>query len=151
MTRKKENQMKVEFSRKIIFRFLLTVLVSLGVAFGVHIVLLKGEGRFILGLSYIVQLVLSLISFLLLAKISVKKGEQTGFFFLGLSTLKFLVYFLGFRFYFILDGEVTSMEYAVFFVPYIIAFLIEVGFLIAVLNSAPINADKLINLSDEEE
>lgn len=146
--------MKVDFSRKLITRFLLTI-------FGVMIVLIFAHKLILSSLlyrienvffvSYIAQLIMSISSFFLLSKLSQTKGEQLGFYFLGLTMIKFLVYFLGFRLYFLQDGSVTAMEYAIFFVPYLVALIVEVSFLIYALNKAPMDTDKVIVYSEEEE
>lgn len=146
--------MKVEFSRIIILRFLVTVFLVSLLTCVVHVLILSmldKEQGVVVYVSYATQLVLSVISFLIISKISAKKGEQAGFYFLGLSALKFLVYVIGFRLYFIQDGDVSKEEYAIFFIPYIIAFITEVSFLVNVLNNAPIDHQNVISYEDEEE
>lgn len=145
--------MKIEFERKLILRFIVTVCLAVLIACLLHVWLVTGFQKYtvVIYTSYSVQLFLSVSSFLLLSRISQKNGGQVGFYFLGLSMLKFLVYMLGFRFYFMMDGVVSKAEYAIFFVPYIIAFAIEIIYLVNVLNKAPVDLDKVIDYSEEEE
>lgn len=154
MMKKNENQMRVEFSRGLIVRFLLTVLFAQIIACVVHVFVLDQLGKVqggVVHVSYLVQLILSILSFLIISKVSEKKGEQAGFYFLGLSALKFLVYVVGFRLYFIQDGSVSREEYAIFFIPYIVAFIIEVTFLVHALNKTPLDLEKVISYEEEEE
>jgi hypothetical protein len=146
--------MKIEFSKKTIARFLITLILGLVVAFAIHSLILVGTSGgigVVVYVSYGVQLVLGVASFFLLSRISQKRGEQVGYFFLGLSMLKFLVYIVGFRFYFMQDDVVSKGEYAIFFVPYIVAFAIEITYLVGVLNRVPIDQEKVIVYHDEEE
>ncbi|MCB9189167.1 MAG: hypothetical protein H6599_07770 [Flavobacteriales bacterium] len=146
--------MKIDFSRKLVSRFLWSIIAAMIMLNIVHKIIISTLFDSIGGVfyvSYIVQLILSVSSFFLLSKLSQTKGEQLGFYFLGLTLLKFLVYLVGFRIYFLRDGEVSALEYAIFFVPYLVALIIEIAFLIYALNKAPIDLDKVVTYSDEEE
>ncbi len=146
--------MKIEFSKKIVVRFLITVVLVLLLAGGIHCFILDkldASPGSVIYTSYGAQFLLSISSFLLLARFSQKRGDQVGFAFLGLSLVKFLAYILGFRIYFRVDGEVSQMEYAIFFVPYILALAVEIGYLVYVLNKIPVDPDKVVVFEDEEE
>ncbi|CAG5085559.1 hypothetical protein [Parvicella tangerina] len=146
--------MKIEFSKRIIGQFLVTVLLVLVVVCVLHLLILSGASEvpeLVIFISYLSQLLLSVASFFLLARVSVKKGEHAGFFFLGFSLVKFLVYVLGFRFYFLKDGLVSKEEYAVFFIPYITAFVVEIVYLVHVLNKVPMDPDYVIVYKEDDE
>lgn len=147
--------MKIEFSKLIILQFIMTLLLGLGVVWLLHFLLDKTQenrvSTIVLIVSYVVQLLMGVMSFFIIAKISRKRGEYAGYTFLGLSFIKFLTYLVGFRIFFNQDDIVTKQEYAVFFIPYIIASVIEVFYLARTLNNVPIDRNKYINYPDEEE
>lgn len=146
--------MRIEFSGKIMLKFLVTVTLVMVIGVSIHGVISKEIGSsslITIFVSYFSQWLLSIGSFFLIARVSQRKGEQAGFYFLGLSMLKFLVYVVGFRLYFIQDGEVSREEYAIFFIPYIAAFVVEIIYLVYVLNNTPIDPENVISYSDEEE
>lgn len=146
--------MKVEFSRKIRRNFLITVVLGLIAVGVVHLLVMSYLGigmETVLLVSYAVQLGLSVISFFVISRISEKRSEQVGYSFLVLSMVKFLTYLFGFRLYFMQDDLVEKTEYAIYFVPYIVAFVVEIVYLVYVLNRVPIDIEKIIQYSDEEE
>lgn len=147
--------MKIEFSNSIIIQFVITLLIGLAAVWLVHFMLNQNQenqvNSIVLIVSYIVQLIMGALSFFIIAKISSKRGEYAGYAFLALSFVKFLTYLVGFRIYFNQDDLVTKQEYAVFFVPYIVASVVEVFYLAKTLNNAPVDTNNYINYSDEEE
>lgn len=76
-------------------------------------------------LSYIINLVLIISIFGILYLLKEKYKTQLGFLFLAGSLLKFAVFFIVFYPVFKLDGIVTKLEFASFFVPYITGLVIE--------------------------
>jgi hypothetical protein len=101
-------------------------------------------------ISYLTNLIICIASFYVLASLSKKDSTNIGYVFLMFSMMKFGAYFLGFRFYFQMDDIVTKQEYAVFFIPYLLAILVEISFLIKELNGAEMNPEKFIVIEDEE-
>ena len=86
-------------------------------------------------LSYFVNGLLAAFIFSALLFLKKKYNDQLGFLYMLGSFLKFGAFFLFFYPDFKFDGEVTKIEFSVFFVPYVISLLIETIDLIKVLNS----------------
>ncbi|MBR9847364.1 MAG: hypothetical protein GYB35_15230 [Algicola sp.] len=76
-------------------------------------------------LAYIVNGVLAIVIFGFLFKMKDKYKEQLGFLFLGGSVLKFIVFFIVFYPFYKADGTISKLEFAAFFVPYILSLILE--------------------------
>ena len=86
-------------------------------------------------LSYLVNGLLAVFIFSALLILKKKYNNQLGLLYLVGSFIKFGVFFWVFYPYFKADGDVTKIEFSLFFVPYVISLLIETIDLIKILNS----------------
>ncbi len=118
--------------------FSVRLLLILSVVFCIHILLLYFLNfplfKDMIVLSYVINAVLAIGIFGVLFKLKDKYGSQLGFLFLGGSFLKFIVFFVVFYPVFKADGQVTSLEFSSFFIPYIISLLFETFSLVKWLN-----------------
>lgn len=109
--------------------FTIKAIVLLAVAFCIHIAVLNFlelplfENKIIL--SYIVNFVLVVGIFGILYLLKEKYKSQLGFLFLAGSLLKFAVFFIAFYPIYKLDNEVSKLEFAAFFVPYVLGLILE--------------------------
>jgi len=119
--------------------FVLLLTVILGIAFGIHTFL---QDKFQIGsfekhivINYCFNYVLTIGFFITLLIFEKKKSNQLGFVFLAASTIK-LILFLIILYPSIERGTgVKSIEFASFFVPYGISVVIEILYLLRILNS----------------
>tara|TARA_R110002049_G_scaffold2056_6_gene14885 strand:- start:1204 stop:1473 length:270 start_codon:yes stop_codon:yes gene_type:complete len=86
-------------------------------------------------LAYLLNMVLALIIFSALYGYRVKYRDQIGFLFLGGSMLKFLFFFIVFYPFYNADGNMESLEFTSFFVPYFVCLLLETLFTARMLNT----------------
>ncbi|AUP79357.1 hypothetical protein [Flavivirga eckloniae] len=97
--------------------------------FGVHLGVLRlldlplFENKIVL--SYVVNLVLIIVIFGVLYLLRKKYKSQLGFLFLAGSVLKFAVFFVVFYPLYKLDGTISKLEFASFFVPYAFGLILE--------------------------
>lgn len=111
------------------FSFSIKVIVLLVVVFGIHIAVLSFldlplfENR--ITAAYIVNLVLIISIFGILYLLKEKYKAQLGFLFLAGSLLKFAVFFIVFYPFYKQDGIITKLEFASFFVPYVLGLILE--------------------------
>ena len=111
------------------FKFSIRAIVLLAVVFSIHLIVLNSlklplfENKIIL--SYSVNLILIIAIFGLLYVLRNKYKSQLGFLFLAGSLLKFAVFFIVFQPIYKLDGDITRLEFAAFFVPYIFGLILE--------------------------
>ncbi|MDT0555546.1 DUF6168 family protein [Patiriisocius hiemis] len=126
--------------------FLLLVLL---IVFGIHLLFLQFldsplfEHKIVL--AYGINYALAAIILFLVSKNLNKGSAQAGFLFLLGSALKFLVFFLVFNPSYKEDGDMSTAEFATFFVPYFVCLLLEVYFLSKELNnqtSSPKNSEE---------
>ncbi|MDB4588539.1 hypothetical protein N9095_01010 [bacterium] len=109
--------------------FAIKTVILLTVVFAIHLLVLNVlqlslfENRIVL--SYIVNLVLVIVIFGILYLLKEKYKSQLGFLFLAGSLLKFVVFFILFYPFYKLDNIITKLEFAAFFVPYVIGLIIE--------------------------
>lgn len=85
-------------------------------------------------LAYVVNAVLAIFIFGFLFKMKEKFKSQLGFLFLGGSVLKFIVFFVLFYPFYKADGTISKLEFAAFFVPYILSLVLETTSLAKWLN-----------------
>ena len=88
----------------------------------------------ILGTSYLLNYMMAAGTFATLLKIKNKHVDKLGFISLGGTLIKFVVFFLVFDPLFKEDGETTRSEFAIFFIPYVCATVLETAFLVRILN-----------------
>ena len=117
------------------FTFLITLLLS--IVFGIHLFALDShslplfENKIIT--SYIINYTLTILIFTSLVLLKKKYSESLGYIFFIGSFIKFIVFFILINPSFKEDGDVSKIEFASFFIPYAIALVFEVIFLIKVL------------------
>ncbi len=113
-------------------KFLLLLDASLLVSFAVHIFILHSRGNPLFDNmiieSYVINGFLAALIFVLLYRFRERYRNQIGFLFMAGSLIKFVVFFLLFYPRYKLDGELSSLEFAAFFVPYSIALFWETYF-----------------------
>lgn len=118
--------------------FTIRLLVVLLIAFGIHMLILNYlefplfENKIIL--SYVLNAVLAITIFGLLYKFREKVKNNIGFLFLGGSLLKFIAFFILIYPSYKADGNTSKLEFAAFFVPYLISLFIETLSLVKWLN-----------------
>ena len=76
-------------------------------------------------LAYIVNFVLAIIIYITMHLLKHKYQSQLGFVFMFGSFLKFIVFFIVFYPFYKADDTITKMEFAAFFVPYVVCLIIE--------------------------
>ena len=84
--------------------------------------------------SYIINVALAIVIFGFIYKFQEKLSNQIGFMFLAGSLIKFAVFFIVFYPVFKSDGDISSLEFASFFIPYILCLIIETFSLVKWLN-----------------
>jgi len=91
-----------------------------------------------LQLAYIINGLLAVFIFTALMFLKKKYNDQLGFLYMLGSFIKFGVYFLVFHPIFKEDGDITKLEFSIFFTPYLLSLIAETIDLIKVLNSPEI-------------
>tara|TARA_B100000809_G_scaffold257721_1_gene299798 strand:+ start:12990 stop:13379 length:390 start_codon:yes stop_codon:yes gene_type:complete len=123
-------------SKSLIFLTLLAVLLIL--IFGTHVFTLHYTNNALFGNqiveSYLINYVLAVIVLLVVEKTLNKNSAQAGFIFMAGSALKFLVFFLVFYPAYKEDGNMETIEFTAFFIPYAICLITEVIYLSKQLN-----------------
>lgn len=119
-------------------RFILVLLVSLALMFGIHLgYLLFVADSYDLNhliLAYIVNFVMGVGITFGLYKLKEKYAHSLGFIFMGGSMLKFVIFFLAIYPFYMEDGEMSSLEFGYFFIPYAITLVFETLFISQILN-----------------
>lgn len=109
--------------------FSIKLIVVLSIAFAIHLFVLNFksfplfENKIIL--AYVVNAILAISIFGMLFKMKDKYKEQLGFLFLGGSAIKFVVFFIVFYPFYKADGSISKLEFAAFFVPYLLSLFLE--------------------------
>ncbi len=109
--------------------FTIKVIALLTLAFCIHIGVLKilelplFNDKIIL--SYTVNLILVIVIFGILYLLKEKYKSQLGFLFLAGSFLKFVVFFIVFYPIYDADDNISKLEFAAFFVPYVLGLIFE--------------------------
>ena len=120
------------FKRSLPFQFVLSLLLSLVLVLCVHLGLLYARELPLFGnlvpWSYSINFVLAIIIFFSLYLFRERFKHQIGFLYMAGSLLKFLVFFIVFYPVYKADGEMGSLEFAAFFVPYAISLILETVF-----------------------
>lgn len=112
-----------------VIRFSLKLIVILTIVFGIHITVLYllqlplFENRIIS--AYLVNCFLAILIYMSLYVLKNKMSEQLGFLYMGGSFIKFLFFFLLFYPSYKQDGGLDSLEFAAFFIPYLISLILE--------------------------
>ena len=88
----------------------------------------------VLSLSYGVNVVLATAGYFTIYKLRFKHPDKLGFIFMGLSGIKFLVFFLLLQPLYNADGIMSTIEFGMFFIPYSVTTAIETVVLVRTLN-----------------
>ncbi|WP_142784447.1 hypothetical protein [Changchengzhania lutea] len=119
--------------------FTLKAILLLALGFGIHIgtLYLLDFSLFDnnIVLSYIINGILIILIFGVLYLLRQKLKSQLGFIFLIGSFLKFAVFFIVFYPIFKMDGNISKLEFAAFFVPYATGLVLETTSLSKWLNA----------------
>ena len=75
--------------------------------------------------AYLSNFFLAVLIYGLLLILREKMESQLGFLYMAGSLLKFIFFFIFFYPSYKYDGEITSLEFAAFFLPYVICLIIE--------------------------
>lgn len=120
-----------------IIQFLLVLISSLGLLFFIHTTFLHSLGLSkngnLIVQSYLINGILATLIYVLLFVFRHKLKNQIGFLFIAGSFLKFIVFFIIFHPVYKEDGEMGKLEFAAFFVPYVISLIIETIFMTKML------------------
>jgi len=114
---------------KQIIKFIAILFASLILAFSLHLTYLNFNGFDLFGQklieAYLMNFFVAILIYLSLYFLKNKYPEPLGFFYMGGSFLKFVLFFIFFYPSYKLDGEMSSLEFAAFFIPYSISLFIE--------------------------
>jgi hypothetical protein len=120
-------------------RFLLLLILVLGLSFGIHTLLRNANGLSPLGdmlvWSYLINLLLAFGIVVFIHSLRNRMKTQLGFLFIAGSFIKFLLFFLLFYPAFTSDGVISQSEFASFFVPYFLALIAETYFTAVLLKN----------------
>ncbi|RED48911.1 hypothetical protein [Seonamhaeicola aphaedonensis] len=111
----------IRFVIKSVILFITAFLLHIGLLYVLQLHLFENY----IVLSYSINLILVVIVFGVLYLLRKKYKSQLGFLFLAGSLVKFAVFFIVFQPLFKQDGDISSLEFASFFVPYLLGLLIE--------------------------
>lgn len=120
---------------KYFWRFLLTTLVLLSITFYIHSGYINVLDETTMYKSYAVNLILGTLVFIVIEFLKKSQTNILGFVFLAGSLLKFLVYFVYIYPLLIETGELTKPKFFVFFIPYSICLIVEIIFLVRLMNN----------------
>lgn len=118
--------------------FLIVLLTLLSLSLFAHDVILnklKLSTPIHLFSAYAANAILAVIIFIVIEKLRKTHTSSLGFIFMGGSLFKFLIFFLVFQPIFKADGEMNKAEFFYFFTPYALSLIVEVIFLIKLLNT----------------
>ena len=112
-----------------IIRFSLLLLALLTLAFAVHAYLLQRNGLPVFGdrilAAYGINYFLAVLIYAVLYLLRRRMTAQLGFIYMGGSFIKFIFFFIFFYPYYKLDGELSTLEFAAFFTPYVLSLIAE--------------------------
>lgn len=86
-------------------------------------------------MSYVMNTIMASLVFFVIYIFRDKYRDLLGFFFLGGSLLKFLVFFIFLYPGYKQDGALERMEFFAFFIPYLFSLFLETYFLVKLLNT----------------
>lgn len=120
-------------------RFIILLTASVVAIFILHLLLLSYynlplfENKIVL--AYILNYLLALGIYILLYSYRIKLKNQLGFLFMAGSFFKFILFFIFFYPSYKIDGDINSLEFSSFFIPYIVCLLIETYSLVKLLQN----------------
>ncbi|WP_273568716.1 hypothetical protein [Maribacter halichondriae] len=122
----------MKHNRGVIIRFLLWLIGSLVLFFFIHTKLLSIYDYLpydnLIVRSYWINALLAAVIFIVLFLFRYRLKNYIGFLFIAGSFIKFTLFFIIFYPVYRADGEMDTLEFAAFFVPYLISLLIETIF-----------------------
>ena len=122
-----------------IFKFLYKLTLILIVLFTIHIGVLKALSHPLFDnhiiASYSIHLLLAIVIFSLLYLRRIPQHDVLGFLFMAGSILKFIVFFAVFSPWYKEDGNISTLEFASFFIPYTACLIYESIAVSKLLNS----------------
>ncbi len=123
----------------LVLKFFGLLLGSMLLILGLHLAVLYFQALPLLAdlilWSYILNFIMASSIFMALYLLRIRLKNQIGFLYLGGSMLKFLIFFLIFYPVYKADGEITNLEFAAFFIPYLICLIMETFFTAKMLNT----------------
>lgn len=127
------------FKNNFLFSFYFSLGLLCLLVFGIHILVLYLLQLPLFGYlmvqAYLLNVFLAVVIFTVLYLFRVKWKDQIGFLFLGGSMLKFVFFFIFFYPVYKGDGQMETMEFISFFIPYLVCLLLETLFTAKMLNS----------------
>ncbi len=118
--------------------FSIKLILLLSIAFCIHLSILHFSElplfNDMIVLAYLANVALAIGIFGFLFLMKEKYSSQLGFLFLGGSFLKFIVFFLLFYPNYKSDGDISTLEFLAFFIPYILCLILETFSLVKWLN-----------------
>jgi len=118
-------------------KFSLYLLLVLTIVFGIHLTVLNGLNLPLLDhkiiLAYVINYSLAIIIYGILFALQNKMTAHLGFLYMGGSFVKFIFFFIFFYPNYKQDGEINSLEFAAFFIPYAISLIFETSGIIKFL------------------
>ena len=119
--------------------FVVLIVLGLALLFFGHAWVLEHQGLEPFGhqlvKSYLLNLVMASMVFFSIYSFRNKYRDLLGFFFLGGSLLKFVLFFIFLYPGYHRDGVLDRIEFLAFFVPYLFSLIIETYFLVKLLNT----------------
>lgn len=123
---------------RLIINFFTLLIIGLSLVFLAHTELLeiyqKPKYSNNIVLAYLVNGLLAVVIFLTLFFLRKKFKDQFGFLFMAGSFLKFGLFFIFFYPNYMIDNDITKLEFLAFFIPYLYSLFIETLALIRLLN-----------------
>ncbi len=118
-------------------RFIILLTSSIVLIFALHLLYLHYNNLPLFDnkiiLAYILNYILALGIYIVLYLFRIKLKNQLGFLFMAGSSLKFILFFLFFYASYNADGDISTLEFSSFFLPYIICLIIETTSLVNLL------------------
>ncbi len=120
-------------------RFVILLTTCILVVFGLHILILYYTDLPLFNhkiiQAYLMNYGLALGVYIFLYSYREKFKNQLGFLFMTGSFLKFILFFIFFYTSYKADGDISTLEFSSFFIPYIICLAIETSSLVNLLNN----------------
>jgi hypothetical protein len=123
----------------LVLKFFGLLLGSMLLILGLHLTVLYFQALPLLAdlilWSYFLNFAMASSIFMALYLLRIRLKNQIGFLYLGGSMLKFLIFFLIFYPVYKADGEISNLEFASFFIPYLVCLVMETFFTAKMLNT----------------
>lgn len=131
--------MKMRIKQFIFFALVLLGILSISILSHYYLLAEPNRPFSLLIQCYLTNYFLALIIYFIIERIQKYQTAVTGYVFLGGSLLKFVAYFTFVKPLLAQDGDVEKVRFFFFFIPYALSLIVEVYFLV-----------KLLNLNDEQ-